>query len=57
MVIILNILYIFKLFINFFSVFRFWINKLYILIKDYIIIQMADNIVIGYVLFIGNNFF
>ena len=38
MVIILDILYIPKLFINFLLISRFWINKLYILIKDYIII-------------------
>ena len=37
-IIILDILYIFELFINLFLVFRFWINKLYILTKDYIII-------------------
>ena len=57
MVIILNILYISKLFINFFLVSKLWVNKLYILIKDCIIMQITNNIVIKYILFIKNNLF
>ena len=37
MIIILDMLYIFELFINLLLVSRFWANRLYILIKDYII--------------------
>ena len=46
-----------KLFINLLLVSRLWANRLYILIKDCIIIQIANNIIVGYISFIKNNFF
>ena len=57
MVIILDILYMPELFINLLLVSRFWANRLYILIKNCIIMQIINNIVVGYILFIENNFF